>query len=94
MNRRKFLTTSASAGAAGLIATRPAHARPSDSIDRAVRHATDRGSVLPAAKFRLSVTRWPFHQFTLEQLSQMARELGIDSVELLEPDEWAVPLRY
>jgi hydroxypyruvate isomerase len=24
----------------------------------------------------------------------MARELGIDSVELLEPDEWAIPRRY
>ena len=77
-----------------MIATRPARGRTSDSIDRAARHATDRGSVPAAAKFGLSVTRWPFHQFTLEQLSQMARELGIDSVELLEPDEWAVPRRY
>src|SRR5258706_6932086 len=24
----------------------------------------------------------------------MARELGLDSVELLEPDEWAIPRRY
>src|SRR6266699_1852704 len=46
------------------------------------------------AKFKLSVTRWPFRQFTLDQLSQMARELGIDSVELLEPNEWAIPKRY
>jgi hydroxypyruvate isomerase len=52
------------------------------------------GGTNTAAAFKLSVTRWPFHQFTLEQLSQMARELGIDSVELLEPDEWAVPQRY
>ncbi|HEX9219983.1 MAG TPA: TIM barrel protein [Gemmatimonadaceae bacterium] len=46
------------------------------------------------AKFKLSVTRWPFRQFTLDQLCQMARELGIDSVELLEPNEWAIPRKY
>src|SRR5258706_1773283 len=56
--------------------------------------AVERRGADSAAAFKLSVTRWPFHQFTLEQLSQMARELGIDSVELLEPDEWAVPRRY
>jgi hydroxypyruvate isomerase len=48
----------------------------------------------PVSKFRLSVTRWPYRQFTLDQLSQMARELGLQSVELLEPDEWKVPKRY
>ena len=44
--------------------------------------------------FKLSVTRWPYGKFTIDQLSQMARELGIDSVELLEPDEWAIPKKY
>jgi hydroxypyruvate isomerase len=56
--------------------------------------AIQRDGSVSAAAFKLSVTRWPFHQFTLDQLSQMARELGIDSVELLEPDEWAVPRKY
>ena len=56
--------------------------------------AIERNGSGSAAAFKLSVTRWPFHQFTLDQLSQMARELGLDSVELLEPDEWAVPKRY
>ena len=46
------------------------------------------------AKFKHSVTRWPYGKFTVEQLSQMARELGLESVELLEPDEWAIPKRY
>src|SRR5438105_8572347 len=46
------------------------------------------------AKFKLSVTRWPFRQFALDQLCQMARELGIDSVELLEPNEWAITKKY
>ena len=50
--------------------------------------------VLSPAKFKLSVTRWPFRQFTLDQLCQMAHQLGIDSVELLEPNEWAIPRKY
>jgi hydroxypyruvate isomerase len=49
---------------------------------------------LPASRFKHSVTRWPYNQFSLDQLSQMARELGISSVELLEPKEWKVPARY
>jgi hydroxypyruvate isomerase len=40
------------------------------------------------------VSRWPFNKFTLDQLCQMAKELGLDSVELLEPDQWATPRRY
>jgi hydroxypyruvate isomerase len=49
---------------------------------------------LPVSKFKHSVTRWPYNQFSLDQLSQMARELGIQSVELLEPREWTIPRRY
>ena len=85
MNRRKFIA--AGAGAAGLLGVE----------GRAAAQAL-RGSeperVQPVGALKLSVSRWPFHQFTLDQLSQMARELGLDSVELLEPDEWAVPKRY
>ena len=84
MNRRKFIATGA--GAAGLLTTRPgvAEALRSDRTERV--HQT--------SAFKLSVSRWPYNQFTLDQLSQMARELGLDSVELLEPDEWSVPKRY
>ena len=42
------------------------------------------------AAFRHSVCRWPFRNFSLDELARTARELGIASVELLEPDEWAV----
>jgi hydroxypyruvate isomerase len=49
---------------------------------------------LPASRFKHSVTRWPYNQFSLDQLSEMARELGISSVELLEPKEWKTPARY
>ena len=93
MNRRKFLAVGAGAGAAGLIATNKVHAGP------AAAGATEAGVgaaelVHHPAKFKHSVTRWPFSQFTVEQLSQMARELGLDSVELLEPNEWAIAKRH
>jgi hydroxypyruvate isomerase len=94
VNRRKFLAVGAGAGAAGLIGARHVRAESEarSEIDRA--RAGDGDAVLSAAAFKHSVTRWPYGKFTLEQLSQMARELGIDSVELLEPDEWAIPKRY
>src|SRR5450759_1614064 len=79
ITRRTFLV-GAGAGAAGLIGLKTARAE---------------ATVLTtAAAFKLSVTRWPFNKFTLDELSQMARELGLDSVELLEPNEWAIPRRY
>ena len=93
MKRREFLAAGASAGAAGLIGVRPAPIG-TNLADADALHALERDVQRPAATFKLSVSRWPFHQFTLDQLSQMARELGLDSVELLEPDEWAVPRRY
>src|SRR5512132_4139934 len=90
MKRREFLIAGAAAGVAGLIDGTPARAD-ADPTDPRVT-----GRALPprASKFKLSVTRWPFGKFTIDQLSQMARELGIESVELLEPNEWAIPRKY
>jgi hydroxypyruvate isomerase len=85
MNRRKFLALSAGAGAAGLVGAKPVGA------DTARGQEIDHGT---RSSVKLSVTRWPYRQFTLDQLSKMARELGLDSVELLEPNEWEVPRRY
>jgi hydroxypyruvate isomerase len=92
MNRRDFLVAGAGAGAAGLI--RAKQARGATPGLAAARTAHDEAIRRPGSRLKLSVTRWPYRQFTLDQLSQMAKELGIDSVELLEPDEWAVPRRY
>jgi hydroxypyruvate isomerase len=80
MNRRGFVSTSAAAGAASLI-----------GVDRA---AAARGNIRVAATFKHSVTRWPFRQFTVEELSRTAKDLKFDSVELLEPDEWAIARRH
>ena len=93
MKRRAFLA-GAGAGAAGLIGLAPAPVEATDLIAAAARRTIKRDALHPAAAFKLSVTRWPFRKFTLDELSQMARELGLASVELLEPNEWAVPKRY
>src|SRR6266478_7343663 len=92
MKRRTFLA-GAGAGAAGLFGVRPARLA-TKLADADALHPFERDTARPAAAFKLSVTRWPFNQFTIDQLSQMARELGIDSVELLEPSEWAIPRRH
>ncbi len=78
MNRRKFLALGAGAGAAAA------------GLLGAQAH---RGAP-PVLRLKHSVTRWPYKQFSIEQLSEMARELGIQSVELLEPHEWKIPARY
>lgn len=94
MNRRKFLAVGAGAGAAGLIAGKQARADSgaNGEIERAA--ISDGEAALPAAAFKHSVTRWPYPKFTVDELSQVARELGLDSVELLEPDEWAIAKRH
>jgi hydroxypyruvate isomerase len=77
MNRRRFLASGASAGAAALIG---GSAVPAQVIDARRR----------ASAFKHSVCRWPFRQFSVEEVARMARELGLDSVELLERDEWPI----
>jgi hydroxypyruvate isomerase len=77
VNRRRFLATGAGAGAAALVGARAARAE-----------AVDAGQ--PVAAFKHSVCRWPYRQLSVEELARMARELGLDSVELLERDEWPI----
>ena len=43
-------------------------------------------------KYLHSVCRWCFNKFPLEQLCDEAKAIGIDSVELLNVDEWDVVL--
>jgi hydroxypyruvate isomerase len=93
VNRRKFLAVGAGAGAAGLIGARNVGDKPAPLAEAEPAQVANRVP-RPVSRFSLSVTRWPYRQFTLDQLSQMARELGLQSVELLEPNEWSVPKRY
>jgi hydroxypyruvate isomerase len=81
VNRRRFVSTCAATGAASLIGVERADAGLRDNI---------RG----AATFKHSVTRWPFPRFTVDELARTAKELKFDSLELLEPDEWAIAKRH
>src|SRR5687768_1855870 len=81
MNRRRFLATGAGAGAAALVG---ASVAPAQAVDAGRR----------VAAFKHSVCRWPFRQLTVEELARMARDLGLDSLELLERDEWPIAKRY
>ncbi len=74
MNRRDFLQTGAVLGALPLYG---------EAASGGV------GGSASAAPLKLSVTRWPFPSLTVDQLSRAAAGMNLQSVELLEPDEWA-----
>src|SRR5688500_3028582 len=74
MNRRRFLATGVGAGAAALVGTGTARA------ERPVR----------SAAFKHSVSRWPYGKLSADELARMAHDLKLDSVELLERDEWPI----
>ena len=79
MDRRRFLAASAALGGATLL------------------HPEGVSAVVPyrsAAAFRHSVCRWPYRQMTVDDVARMAKDLGLDSVELLEPNEWAVARQH
>jgi len=90
MDRRKFLASGAVAGVAGLAGVRVA----SGATPSAGASSLSPAESSAASRLKLSVSRWPYGKFTLDQLCQMCRELGMQGVDLLEPDDWAVPLRY
>lgn len=73
MDRRDFLETSARFGAA-------AAAFGADGAPAPNAHA---------AAFKHSVCRWCFSDLSVDELSRAAKRIGLQSVELLEPNEWA-----
>ena len=75
MDRRRFLGTGAGLAGAALL-----------RLEDAFAVVPERG----AAAFKHSVCRWPYRQMTVEEVARMAKELGLDSVELLEPNEWSI----
>jgi hydroxypyruvate isomerase len=77
-----------------LIGAKTARAESAAASSIARANVVDAGALAPKAAFKHSVTRWPFPKFTVDQLSRMAHELEFDSVELLEPDEWAIAKRH
>lgn len=44
--------------------------------------------------YKHSVCRWPYGDFSLEELCEAAVDIGIDSIELLSPDYWPTIQKY
>jgi hydroxypyruvate isomerase len=91
MDRRRFLAAGAGAGVVAVVA--PGAACAATGAPAPAPAATPHGA-RTGASFKHSVCRWPYPRLTVDELARMARELGLDSVELLEPDEWAVARRH
>ena len=81
MDRRDFVRH-AGLGAAALGAA----CAPRDDAARA-------GAGAAVGAFRHSVCRWPFERMPLAEFARAAKAIGLDSVELLSPDEWPVVQR-
>ena len=88
MNRRRFVR--AAGAALPLAGCAPAALAGAD-------RQRDAGAPTPSAgaqSFRHSVTRWPFGDWSLDELCEAAAELGIASVELVQPSDAPVLARH
>ena len=85
MNRRDFLSASAAASIAMTASGQPS--KPATQLPAAAG---------PALKGRIkqSVCRWCYGGTPMEELASKAKELGLYSVELLNPDEWPVVQKH
>ncbi len=52
------------------------------------------GKPIRSGRIRQSVARWCFASWPLPLLCEHARALGLEGVDLLQPEEYAVPARY
>jgi hydroxypyruvate isomerase len=89
LKRRTLLRTAASIGAgtaAGIIGGSKVLAQATAAGPTA--EATRKGRI------HQSVCRWCYQKMTLDQLCTVAQSLGLVGVDLLQPEEYAVPLRY
>ena len=48
----------------------------------------------PSSSLKQSVSRWCYDKLTLDELCAAAHGIGLQSVELLDPGDWAVPARH
>jgi hydroxypyruvate isomerase len=83
MQRRDFLRSGVAAGATALTALT---ANPLGATSRASTRRLDVRST--AEGFRQSVCKWCFPDMSLEELAVAAKEIGIQSIELLDPDDF------
>jgi hydroxypyruvate isomerase len=83
LNRRDALRTLA--GAATLLAT---------ARGRAQSPSPEAPAATPGGSFRQSVCRWCYAKIPLEDLAVAAREIGLASIELLDPPDWPVVQKH
>lgn len=83
MDRRDFIRTGLAAGTGAL--TNRLEWAGSSSHEAASLHA---------AAFKHSVSRWCYGQFSVDELARAARDMGIQSVELLHPEDWPTVQQY
>ncbi|HEV2130245.1 MAG TPA: TIM barrel protein [Longimicrobiaceae bacterium] len=89
MKRRDFLQTGIAAGVTALAAGACARPQASSAAQAAAGSAAQAQGAL-----KQSVTRWPFGGMSVDELARGAKEIGLLSVELLEPEEWPIVQRH
>jgi len=83
MNRRKSLTTLSGGAAAAAIFS---------AMGERIKAAEEAAG--PGAKFKHSVCHWCFGSIPLDQFCGEVKKMGIDSVEILFPEQWATPAKH
>jgi len=87
ITRRTALRTLAgTVAAASLPATLPS----AEPIVTTTPSTTTASSHVMKRNIRHSVCRWCYRNIALEDLARGARSIGLESIELLDPDEWPV----
>jgi hydroxypyruvate isomerase len=86
MKRRDFLRSGLAAGAVPFVAG----ACTADVVPGSAGAAAGTGE----GALKQSVCRWPFPNIPLDDFAAAARDIGLRSIELLNPDEWATVQRY
>jgi hydroxypyruvate isomerase len=56
--------------------------------------ANEQGVIARKGRIRQSVCRWCYEAIPLDKLCADAAKMGLVGVDLLQPEEWAIPLRY
>ncbi len=91
MDRRAFVAAAGAAAVTGLGATGSwAGAGDAPRSDPGDDSQLEGGHRPGPGRLHQSVCRWPFERIPLEDFCREARDMGLEAIDLLYPDEWAV----
>jgi len=54
----------------------------------------DQSATVRKGRIRQSVCRWCYRAIPLDDLCAFAAKIGLQGIDLLQPDEWAIPQKY